>query len=748
MAETILLDIPTDQIEAAIKAIARARAEVAGLKEQQKELDQSSEAYTKNAIRLKELNGTIRENERVVMANTKAQKANQGSIEQLRAQLAQATQQWNKLSAEERDSTEAGKALSKNKLDLTNRLKELEKATGDTRRNVGNYSEGVKEALKETGAFSREVQVIQKVTNIYNTTLNSITETYNRYTQVNVAATVNTAKASSATNVFSKALRVLKFALISTGIGAIVVALGALAAGFFSTQKGSDTLSRALKPLQFIFSRLLGVLQDVTDALLNLDFKRVWDQIRGLGSTVAQAAKDGYAFANATIAMEEAEIKLAESAGKLNRTFEEQKSIVQDITKTQEERQAAADAAMKALTELSALEEAVIQKQIEAKKLQIAQNDTDREAKLELVQLESQLEEIVVRRLTKEREVRNQLNSINKQAEDQRRAQVEAAKKQREEDEKERIKALEEQQKAAEEEIKRQEQLRQQALESELEFAKRQAQEEINILNQKLLANEISVEAHNKRLEQMRIQALEAERAIVEAFGEDVMDIDTQITEAKVASLKAQLDASTIAAETEKKQKEDVLKTAISTAGEQTVVGKILSSAQAAINTYEAASLAIATIPPPLGAIQAALVTIQGLAQVAKINAIQVPKFATGIIGVDGPGTGTSDSISAKISAGESVVTAKATAAFAPMLAAMERAVGNNPNIGKVGRAKFANGVINMGVNATRQAAQLDGMRQRRQAEELAKQPIYVSVVELEDVQGRYNRARSVSVVE
>ena len=191
-----------------------------------------------------------------------------------------------------------------------------------------------------------------------------------------------------------------------------------------------------------------------------------------------------------------------------------------------------------------------------------------------------------------------------------------------------------------------------------------------------------------------------------------------------------------------------MLKTAISTAGEQTAVGKILSSAQAAINTYEAASFALATIPPPLGAIQAALVTIQGLAQVAKINAIQVPKFATGIIGVDGPGTGTSDSISAKISAGESVVTAKATAAFAPMLAAMERAVGNNPNIGKVGRAKFANGVINMGVNATRQAAQLDSMRQRRQAEELAKQPIYVSVVELEDVQGRYNRARSVSVVE
>jgi hypothetical protein len=762
--EVTLLDIqiPVDQIRAAEKAIGEARVELEALKEAQKGLDKGSEAYTKNAIKVKELNAEIRTNERVVIANTKAQKANEGSVEQLRSQLSLVSKQWADLSKDERENSEVGKKLSKSKLQLTEELKRLEKQTGDTRRNVGNYSEGVKEALKESGLFSREMAVINQVTNIYNTTLNTVTSTVNRFTKVNVdatqvnnsyaaaseAATAATAAQSAATSTataasggFSKALRVLKVALISTGIGAIVVALGSLAAAFFSTQEGSDKLSKALKPLQFIFNRLLGVLQDVGAALLKLDFKAVWNQIRGLGSAVSQAAKDGYAFAEATIAIEEAEIELVKQQGKLNRLFEEQKSIVQDVTKTQQEREEAAQKAIEALTESAELEAEIVRKQIEAKKLQIAQNDTDREAKKELATLEAQLDSLVSARLTKEREIRNQINGLQKQEIDQRKRAIEERKKEQQQ-------AAEDAQKAIEEEIKREESLREQALKSELQYAERLAQEEINALRQRLLNREITIEQFNKRLEEKEIAALEARKVVLEAFEQDVTEIDDRILAVQVSNLEKQSEASRVAAETQKGQKEDVLKTAISTAGEQTAVGKILSSAQASINTYEAATLALASIPPPLGQIQAALITIQGLAQVAKINAIQVPKFATGIIGITGPGTGTSDSIPARISAGESVMTAKATARYAPLLASLERSVGNNPNMGKIGRGKFASGVINAGLNASRQVAQLDGLKSRDLAAALSQQQIFVSLTELDSEQVRFNQARAVSVVE
>lgn len=53
---------------------------------------------------------------------------------------------------------------------------------------------------------------------------------------------------------------------------------------------------------------------------------------------------------------------------------------------------------------------------------------------------------------------------------------------------------------------------------------------------------------------------------------------------------------------------------------EQTIAGKIAASAQATIDTYAAANLALKSFPPPLGAIAAALNVALGLANVAKIN--------------------------------------------------------------------------------------------------------------------------------
>jgi len=713
--ETTLLDIqiPVEQIKAATAAIGEARKSLEALREEQKNLDKGSEAYTKNAIKIKELNAEIRTNERVVMANTKAQQANQGSIEQLRAQLSQVTDQWSKLSKEERENTDAGQKLVAQKLKLTEELKRLEKQTGDTRRNVGNYSEGVKEALMQTGAFSNQFALLAKAQTAWNA----------------IVALSN------------GALKSFRIALISTGIGAIVVAIGSLIAAFASTQQGVDTLNKFLKPLQFAFQRLIGVFQDVAIALSKLNFKEVWNQIRGIGGAMRQAAIEGYQYAESQVALKKAQLALAEAQGELNRRFQEQKAIVQDVTKSDKERKAAADEALAALDARTQLEANILKEQIKQAELSAKQNDTDYETQIELANLKGQLAQLEADRVQKSLEIRNQVNGLDKAA-------AAARLKEAEELAKAKAKADEEAKKKAEKEKEELEKRIEAELKMELEAAERLAQEKINIESQRLVNREITVDEFNKRMAQMEMEALEARKAVLEQFGQDVLEINSEILAAQVANAEAQIETEKIAEETKRDQKEKTLQTAISTLGEQTLAGKVLSSAQAAINSYEAATLALATIPPPLGQIQAALTVIQGLAQVARINAVPIPKFATGVIGIDGPGTGTSDSITAKISAGESVMTAKATAKYAPLLASLERSVGNNPNIGKVGKAKFANGVISAGINATRQAAQVDGIRSRELAVALKNQPIFVSLTELDTEQVRFNQARAVSVVE
>lgn len=103
-------------------------------------------------------------------------------------------------------------------------------------------------------------------------------------------------------------------------------------------------------------------------------------------------------------------------------------------------------------------------------------------------------------------------------------------------------------------------------------------------------------------------------------------------------------------------------------------MAKVITLAQIAIDTGRALSSGIASasalpFPANLAAIATTVATV--LANVATaISTVKSAKFATGGK-VNGPGTGTSDSIPAMLSNGEYVMTARATKMFEPVLAAM-----------------------------------------------------------------------------
>lgn len=115
---------------------------------------------------------------------------------------------------------------------------------------------------------------------------------------------------------------------------------------------------------------------------------------------------------------------------------------------------------------------------------------------------------------------------------------------------------------------------------------------------------------------------------------------------------------------------------------------KVLALAEIAINTGKAIAAGIAqsqSVPFPanIGAIATTITTVlSGIA--SAISTVKSAKFATGGY-VSGPGTGTSDSIPARLSNGESVMNARSTAMFGPLLSSLNQAGGGvafNPAAG------------------------------------------------------------------
>lgn len=111
-------------------------------------------------------------------------------------------------------------------------------------------------------------------------------------------------------------------------------------------------------------------------------------------------------------------------------------------------------------------------------------------------------------------------------------------------------------------------------------------------------------------------------------------------------------------------------------------MSKVLALAEIAINTGKAIAAGIAqaqSVPFPanLAAIATTIATV--LSNIATATSyVKSAKFATGGL-VTGPGTGTSDSIPAQLSNGESVMTARATSMFAPILSSFNQMGGGVP---------------------------------------------------------------------
>lgn len=247
------------------KETARIKATQKALDEQLKNGELTQEQYNE-AVKLniaqqvqveantKKVREAMRLQEATVMANAKATDKATGSINQLSAQLSKAKNDYKNLSQAERESAK-GKELLKHIQELDAEYKELHVSIGNTQVMVGTYQDAVNSLLPVMGGLGGKIQ--------------GVIGTLAQIKQGLGALSVAMKAQAVATTGSSNALKLFKIALISTGIGAIVVALGSLIAAFASTQRGSDAISKALRPLKEIFATLVGFLQNKALAIFD-----------------------------------------------------------------------------------------------------------------------------------------------------------------------------------------------------------------------------------------------------------------------------------------------------------------------------------------------------------------------------------------------------------------------------------------------------------------------------------------------
>lgn len=745
MAEKVIIDIEmsSEDVRKAERDIMAARKRIEELRDANKALDKSSEAYTKNALELKRLSGEIRTNERVLIANTKAQKANEGSIDQLRSQLSQVTVQWAKLSKEERENTDEGRRLVSQKKQLTDQLKTLEKQTGDTRRNVGNYSEGMREALASSTGFGKGLKGVFGIISA-NPIMGLV--------QIIATLVLAVGKAQFIVDAFSKVMEPFN-AIFERAVGILQEftqgAMAKLRAAFDDPKQAIKDLGKAI--IDNIINRFKAVGK-IFQAIIDRDFKALSnatlqlgtgveglaDKMGGLGEEFGKAAKTGQRIAELTKEIEEAEIGLISTQSKLNKQIEEQRFAVEDLSLSEKERTEAAKGAISDIQKLADEQRKVLDKQIEQAELRASLNDTDRAAQKELAQLIAQRDELEAQRISRQKEVRNQLNSINKQIADEEKKSQE-----------ERVKAAEEAEKRKTEILKAESEKRAQIIADEI---KRNNDAFLLGLKQQLLAEEITREEFEQKRLERELQILQAIKAARILSGQDTLAVDNQITDLLIANRERLAKIDKKEAETKKDIKDNELDIAKDvsgslvditrkTAGENSVVTKSAALVATGVNIAQSVTKALAEGGPIVGPILAAISTALGAVQQAKIRSAKT-SFADGVIGLQGPGTETSDSISAQLSKGESVITAKATKVYAPVLAQMEQSVGNRPNF-QLGQRRFARGVIAAGnlpaISAGRSAA--TDLRDLQRVMQDMK--VFVSLTELNQRQREFDQARS-----
>lgn len=426
---------------------------------------------------------------------TQSNKKVSGSIKELGAALSQNKLIYQQLSEEEREAADVGGKLLAVIQEQDKKYKELQKSIGNNQVDVGNYRQAILDAM---GANSDLGASLNSLTNGFTTLKDKLAlvkapfENYIKYGKLS-APTME--QMSNATNKSATSLKILRGAVISTGIGALVVALGSLIAYFTSTQEGIDKVNKVLTPLKVLFQTLWGVVQNVGKALVEafthpkqllLDLGKfmqeqiinrataIIDAFKGLGNiltgnvkegikqvgdaalqaatgvkdvvgkvkeagkavsdTIGEAIKRGQRIEEIGVKLASSEADFVKQSEALKLEFAEQNQIARDTSKTISEREAAAKKSIEIQKQINKLVTERNNLEIERMELQQQSNDTSDAERADLERKKAENNKAKAEQIQSEIAQTKVLNSINKDREAKNKEALDKARKRLEEE--------------------------------------------------------------------------------------------------------------------------------------------------------------------------------------------------------------------------------------------------------------------------------------------------------------------------
>lgn len=436
-------------IEAKMLLLANAQKNGATLtSEQQKELEALTEQYEKQAkelalveVQTKNNVQTMRSYQKEVQNVIKEQEAlasgNEGSLTSLRAQLSNATKEFDNLSRAEREGAK-GKEFLDHINALTDEIKEAEEATQRYQRNVGNYKSALERAKKAVGGLRDGVLGFISGGNPM---VEMLANTAQQLGSVKKAFSV----AGQGAVMLGKQL----WALVATPIGAFLTAVAVVVTlfnkGLQSSEERTNRFKVVLAPLQGALDGLANILGTVCDWLLTFVEWQIKAWEAALKFTAALIGQDS-AFAEGIKTRQEY-INIEKESQELEKKVREEKVLTAQREKdvsvlrakfaekdkyTNEERLKFLDQAIAKEKEQAQVNKDIAQKEFELLKRKAALSDNDKEMNDKLAEAEAKVLNTEKALNDKMRELNAQrveaINAINAEAEAEKKKAQERAK--------------------------------------------------------------------------------------------------------------------------------------------------------------------------------------------------------------------------------------------------------------------------------------------------------------------------------
>lgn len=689
-----------DEQKAKQQELAKARKEGSiSESDYQKAMAVSRNEVTAYSKQMQQLNKEVQNN--VTATNT-----NKDSLAALRAELSNATKEFDNLSAAERNGAK-GQELAHHINVITDELKAAEESTQRYYRNVGNYKNGIVDAFSSMGGAAGGL-----VNPIKNATLGLKTMSKTPVIAilgilVNIIAKVIEKLKSSEENTNRVSSAFSAFGAVGTMVTKLFQGLGKVVA------KVAEYLGKAADKLGLVTDAMKTEQQLTRDQIALTKIERE-NRKKNADDELAIAQLKAKAAEKLTYSAQERIGFLQEAADREKAISQRNLDTAREEYRILEEKSKLADNSAEENDALAAAYEKMRQ-------AETAYFNKSKELAAQMVEAKNQL-------LSQT----NAQASADKKASDQAEKDAQAAVKA----EKERVKA--QASIKAQEIAERLKQVEAGSL-AELDLKKEQLQQAYDMDVAQLEQQEGTAE-----LIKLKKQTLNQElQALDEAYYDNQFNQVQAETDKMIDEWQKQADAEKEILEARRQMQKTTataisaalgdISSAISDLGEEnsalTKLSKVLAIAQIAIDTGVATAEGIKNaMAVPFPANIAAIATtiaavVSGMA--SAIVSVKSAKFASGGL-VTGPGTATSDSIPARLSNGESVINARSTSMFAPILSALNEAGGGKAFNGAGGSAGFD-------YMASAVAA---GM---------ASADIYVSVEEIDRVGTRMSRIKGIA---